>query len=190
MFVHISVYIVCRDCWHTDNPQLQSLPLCQQQILELSNIFFVQFLLCRRRRNENPLKLFSNFTIRSHRSNPKTSCIHPPSPRLYAFLRRIPLVSFMFSAAYLFEVDGQIDFIEFHAPGQRRTLPPGLGAIDRVLWRMIPLRHRGIAVIADLQKRRKHMLEKEIQIPNPWNPNSVQSIFRAQFECSTHVGDV
>lgn len=50
----------------------------------------------------------------------------------------------------LAQVDGEVDLVVLHAPGQRRALPPGLRPVDRVLGRVALLRVRGVAEVADL----------------------------------------
>lgn len=93
-------------------------------------------------------------------------------------------------AVYLIEIDGQIDFVEFHASGQGRTLPPGLGAIDCILWRMIPFRHTGITVIADLKEKNaeKHThvslkIVSNLNVQHMWHGPKNST-------CSTFVGNM
>lgn len=57
---------------------------------------------------------------------------------------------------YLSKVDGQVDFIVFHASGQRGRLPPLLRSVDGVLRWVVSGRVRGIAHVADLQRRIEH----------------------------------
>jgi len=51
---------------------------------------------------------------------------------------------------YLSQVDRQIDLVVFHAPGQRRTLPPRFLAVDRVFGRMAFVRPARVAMVAHL----------------------------------------
>lgn len=48
---------------------------------------------------------------------------------------------------FLSEVDGEVDLVEARSAGQRRTLPPSLGAVDGVACRMLaPLVERVVAL--------------------------------------------
>lgn len=55
------------------------------------------------------------------------------------------------SSTYLSEIDGEIDFIVFHATGEWRTLPPCLGAINGILSSMILFGYTGITIVANLK---------------------------------------
>lgn len=62
---------------------------------------------------------------------------------------------------YLSKIDGQVDFVVLHTAGQGRRLPPLLRSVDGILWRMVSGWIRGIAHVADLQRRSRRSHYKE-----------------------------
>jgi len=51
---------------------------------------------------------------------------------------------------FLSQINGEVDFIVLEAPGQGRTLPPPLGTVDGLFWRMSLVADGRVARITEL----------------------------------------